>query len=174
MTVRTLAVAVLLVVVAPQGSAAQSDSVQVVGTLRRMLTALYAKDAAALRAEMDSAARMTLLRPAPGGGVRVVAMTADQFIQAAMSPTGPALDEPIRIKSLTVDGDLATVWAEYQVRIDSAVSHCGHDAFHLVRRGGAWRVLTVADTFRREGCGAPWTEATIDPSGGRPPRDGGA
>jgi len=161
-----LAVTVCL---APVGLEAQSDSAQVVGTLGRMLGALYAKDAPALRAEMDSAARMTLLRPAPGGGVRVAVLTAEAFIQAAMSPSGPALDEPIRIKSLTVDGDLATVWAEYQVRIDGAVSHCGHDAFHLVRRNGAWRVLTVADTFRREGCGPVWTTATIDPSRRAPP-----
>ncbi|MCL4866955.1 MAG: hypothetical protein KJZ47_13755 [Gemmatimonadales bacterium] len=169
MSLRPLGITALLLLAVPLGAAAQSDSAQVVGTLGRMLGALYSKDAAALRAEMDSAARMTLLRPAPGGGVRVVVLTADEFIQAAMSPTGPALDEPIRIKSLTLDGDLATVWAEYQVRIDGAVSHCGHDAFHLVRRGSAWRVLTVADTFRREGCGPAWTTATIDPTRRAPP-----
>jgi hypothetical protein len=55
-----------------------------------------------------------------------------------------------------IDADLATVWAEYQVRIDGNVSHCGYDAFHLARLAGRWKIINVSDTFRREGCGAAW------------------
>ncbi len=55
-----------------------------------------------------------------------------------------------------MDGPLATVWTEYQVVIEGKLSHCGTDAFHLVRRNGAWKILNVSDTFRREGCGEIW------------------
>ena len=56
-----------------------------------------------------------------------------------------------------VDGPLATVWAEYQVLIEGKLSHCGYDAFHLVRRSEGWKVLNVSDTFQRE-CGEAWGE----------------
>lgn len=149
---------------APSSSAAQSDSSAVVATLDRFLRALYARDTAAMKAEFEPEARMTLLRPDPAGGMRVVALNADGFVKAATNPNGPALDEPLRNLIVLIDGDLASVWGEYQVRVQGRVSHCGYDAFHLVRRGGVWRILNVSDTFRREGCGAPWTSSAIDPS----------
>ena len=154
----------ILLAFAPASSAAQSDSTAVVATLDRFLRALYARDTTAMKAEFETDARMTLLRPDPAGGMRVVALTADGFVKAATNPNGPALDEPLRNLVVLIDGDLASVWGEYQVRVQGKVSHCGYDAFHLVRRGGVWRILNVSDTFRREGCGAPWTSSAIDPS----------
>jgi hypothetical protein len=55
-----------------------------------------------------------------------------------------------------VSGDLATVWAEYQVRRDTTVTHCGFDAFHLVRSGGRWKLLNISDTYQAAGCGPAW------------------
>ncbi len=121
-----------------------------------MLGAMRRRDAEALRGIFHESARMTLLRPAQGGGLRVAVLTGEQFIAAATNPSGPILDEPIRNPWLKLDGDLATVWAEYQVRIEGKVSHCGYDAFHLVRVGAVWKILNVADTFRQQGCGGVW------------------
>jgi hypothetical protein len=86
----------------------------------------------------------------------VVALTGNDFVRVAGQPGGPVYDEPIRNPRVQVDGDLATVWAEYQVRQQGTVSHCGFDAFHLARLNGRWKILNVSDTFRREGCGNPW------------------
>ncbi len=144
----------------PQTAAAQTstaaDSLTVMQTLESMLTALRTKNADGMRATFHESARMTLLRPAQGGGTRVVAMTAEQFITSATNPTGPAIDEPIRNAKVQIDGNLATVWAEYQVRIGGKVSHCGHDAFHLVKNDTSWKILNVSDTFRQQGCGEMW------------------
>lgn len=142
--------------VAPAPLAAQSDSAAVVGAIERFFDALRSKDTTVMRASVDSAARFTLLRPDPAGGVRVVVLTGEQFLRSASNPNSPPLDEPIRNARVLVDGDLASVWAEYQVRRDGQVTHCGFDAFHMVRRQGAWKVLNVSDTFRREGCGGAW------------------
>jgi hypothetical protein len=138
-----------------QASAA-ADSAAVMQTIETMLSALRTKNADGMRATFHESARMTLLRPAQGGGTRVVAMTAEQFITSATNPSGPAIDEPIRNANVQIDGNLATVWAEYQVRIDGKVSHCGHDAFHLVKSETSWKILNVSDTFRQQGCGEMW------------------
>jgi len=137
-------------------SAQSADAAAVLATIHRFTAALKIKDTSGMLAELDPAMRVTLLRPAPEGGVRVMAMDGPSFVRLAANPAGPALDEPIRNPQIHVDADLAAVWAEYQVRINGAVSHCGFDAFHLVRKAGAWKILTVADTFRREGCGPMW------------------
>jgi hypothetical protein len=137
-------------------SGQSADSTAVMRTLDRMLVALRTKDADGLRATFHNDVRMTLLRPAPDGSTRVVVLTGEQFISIATNANGPALDEPVRNPRLSIDGDLATVWAEYQVRIAGAVSHCGYDAFQFVRAANEWKILSVADTFRRTGCGDMW------------------
>lgn len=144
---------------APAPLATPADSAAVVATLTAMFDALRVKDAATVQATMHPQARFTLLRPAPGGGdsVRVLVLPAAAFLQNVTRPEAPPLDEPIRNVRVTVDGPLATAWAEYQVRTaDGGVSHCGYDAFHLVRHAGRWLVLNVADSFRRDGCGGAW------------------
>jgi hypothetical protein len=108
-----------------------------------------------MASQLDSVTRFTLLRPSPGG-TRVWVVTGAEFISLTTKPDGPAYDEPIRNPIVHIDGDLATVWAEYQVVLNGAVSHCGYDSFQLARLNGAWKIINVSDTFRREGCGALW------------------
>lgn len=154
---RILLAALALGVAAPTPAAAQrSDSTAVLQTLNRMLDAMRTRNADELRAVFHEQVRMTLLRPAPGGGYRAVVLTGEQFIAAATNPNGPVLDEPVRNPVVHLDADLATVWAEYQVRSNGKVSHCGYDAFTFVRVDGAWKVIAVADTFRQQGCGPVW------------------
>jgi hypothetical protein len=136
--------------------ASGADSTAVAQTLTRMFDALRTKDAAVVRATLHPNARFTLLRPAPDGSTRVNILSADQFIEATTGPAAAGLDEPIRNIRVTVDGALATAWAEYQVRVNGAVTHCGYDAFQLVRTPNGWQVLNTADSFRRDGCGPAW------------------
>ncbi len=142
--------------VARAQAVAPADSAAVVQTLENMFAALRNKNADALRATFHESARMTLLRPAPGGGVRVNDMSAEQFITAVTNPNGAGVDEPIRNVRVMIDGALASAWAEYQVRVDGKVSHCGYDAFHLVKVESAWKILNVSDSFRQQGCGEIW------------------
>lgn len=120
------------------------------------MTALRTKDTTAMNQHVDSLTRITLIRPARDGGTRVVVLTAAQFIHAVTQPNQPPVDEPIRNPVVQVSGDLATVWAEYQVRRDTTVTHCGFDAFHLARRDGRWKLLNISDTFQQTGCGPAW------------------
>ena len=156
---RSLAVALfaLAALAAPAAVSAQgADTAAVLKTIEGFTAALRAKDSLGMRALLHEQARFTLLRPAQGGGVRVMILDAATFPRLTSDPKGPTYDEPIRNPKVTIDGDLATVWAEYQVRLEGKVSHCGYDAFDLVRHAGGWKILNVSDTFRREGCGAMW------------------
>ncbi len=138
-----------------QGASAEAD---VLAATKDFLSVLETRDAEAARALTIPETRLTLLRPAQNGsGSRVVTMTGDQFIEAVTRPGGH-VEEVMRNPRVEIDGDLATVWAEYQVLVDGAVHHCGHDAFQLIRQGGSWKVLNVSDTYRETGCGPAWDE----------------
>jgi hypothetical protein len=155
-TARAIGVAFTLLLAPVIATAQTSDSAAVMLSLNTMLTSMRERNGDGLRSIFHENIRMTLLRPAPGGVTRAVVLTGEQFIAAATNPNGPILDEPIRNPVLHLDGDLATVWAEYQVRIAGKVSHCGYDAFQFVRVGTVWKVISVADTFRQQGCGEMW------------------
>lgn len=134
----------------------EQERAAVLASIQGFMDALRTKDTAAMNQHVDSLTRITLLRPTREGGTRVVVLTAAQFINAVTQPNQPAIDEPIRNPVVHVSGDLATVWAEYQVRRDNTVTHCGYDAFHLARRDGRWMLLNISDTYQPTGCGPAW------------------
>lgn len=134
----------------------EQERAAVLASIQGFMDALRMKDTTAMNQHVDSLTRITLVRPTRDGGTRVVVLTAAQFIHAVTQPSQPGIDEPIRNPVVHVSGDLATVWAEYQVRRDTAVTHCGFDAFHLARRDGRWKLLNISDTFQQTGCGPAW------------------
>jgi hypothetical protein len=148
---------VLLLALAAPARAQQAPEAEaeVLTVVRAMLAVIETRDVASVAAHVDSTTRFTLLRPSPGG-TRVAVISGARFFELITRPGGPPAKELIRNPEVRIDGDLATVWAEYQVIVNGAVDHCGYDAFHLARVGGTWKVVNVSDSYRTEGCGAPW------------------
>jgi len=48
-----------------------------------------------------------------------------------------------------VQGQLATVWLPYDFYVDGEWSHCGVDAFVLLRRPEGWRIASIAWTVEQ-------------------------
>jgi hypothetical protein len=46
-----------------------------------------------------------------------------------------------------VHGPIATMWAPYDFWIDGKLSHCGVDAFDLIRTAGGWKIAGGAYTI---------------------------
>lgn len=49
-------------------------------------------------------------------------------------------------------GDLAMVWAPYELRDNGQVVHCGIDGFDMVKLDGKWRVGNLISTMEPEAC----------------------
>lgn len=77
------------------------------------------------------------------------------FLKAVGSPHKESWNEPIWDARIEVDGDLAQVWASYAFYVGKTFSHCGVDAFHLIKTDGEWRIFYLVDTRRKEGCNVP-------------------
>jgi len=56
-------------------------------------------------------------------------------------------------EKVSVDGDFAQVWADYNFCIDDKFHHCGVDAFQLMRNENKeWVIFVLSDTRRITGC----------------------
>ena len=92
-------------------------------------------------------ANSEFLKPQPG---------ADPFIERYWSPV------------VQVRGDIAMVWAPYELRDNGQVVHCGIDAFDMVKLDGKWRVGNLLSTMEPDACAelAPPSVAAMRPKDG--------
>lgn len=77
------------------------------------------------------------------------------FMKAIGTPHEETWYEEIWDLKIRIDGDFAQAWCDYAFYVDSNFSHCGVDAFHLVRENGAWKIFHLADTRRKAPCNIP-------------------
>ena len=123
-------------------------------TVRRMFDGMRAGDSAMVRSVFDSGARLVTVA-VRNGVPRIERGSLDDFLRAVGTPHDEVWDERISDEVVHVDGPLATAWMRYRFYAGSTFSHCGVNSFELIRRPDGWRVSSIADTRRREGCDAP-------------------
>lgn len=147
--VSTLAALLLAAAIAAPVAQAQSPEHEAVyGVITGLFDGMRTRDTSSMRSAFAPGASLQSVSP---NGIRVDAI--DAWIGSIGSaPAGLVLDERLANPVVQVDGDLASVWVEYWFFAGERFSHCGVDAFVLARQAGAWRILSVADTRKREGC----------------------
>ena len=75
-----------------------------------------------------------------------------RFLNAIGTPHEEIWDEKISNTIIQVDGNLAQVWTDYSFFIGKNISHCGIDAFHLIREDKSWRIINLMDTRKKKDC----------------------
>jgi len=114
----------------------------------------------AIFAAFESGDKEALLRHVyPDGRVTAVGegkVRQHSFAQFAerVSPQN-AFRERIWNPAIDIDGDIAMVWAPYDVMVAGKLSNCGIDHFDLVREAGAWKVMNITFSSRTTGCARP-------------------
>jgi hypothetical protein len=74
------------------------------------------------------------------------------FLKSVGTPHEEVWDEKIYNVKILIDDDIAQVWADYSFYLDKKFSHCGVDAFQMVRENNKWLIISLIDTRRKEGC----------------------
>ena len=62
------------------------------------------------------------------------------------------LREDMYAPETKVYGDLAMVYGRYVFFVDGKISHCGVNAFHLVRTEAGWRIANASSTIDPTSC----------------------
>jgi hypothetical protein len=125
---------------------------QVLEVVHRLLHAMEVRDTALLSSLFVPGARLLGMRPTKSGMV-LQALTVPQFAAFVANDRRDRWVERLHATEVQIDGTLATVWARYDFRFGDRFSHCGTDAFQLLRTEEGWKIVSLADTYRTEGCG---------------------
>jgi hypothetical protein len=119
----------------------------ILATVQRVFDSMAAHDGAAIRSAMTADARITPIRcDEPGAAVSV-----EQFAHG-VEVNHSRLLERMWAPKVMVRGRLASVWSEYDFHRDGKFTHCGIDAFLLVKTADGWKISSIAYTAETEGC----------------------
>lgn len=125
-----------------------SDEKAVLGVVQALLDAINGQDAAAVHAlGIDEAVLISLRHDADGNpqiGFRKESETS--FPQEDRN-----MVERIWNPVVLVEGDIAAVWAPFDFYLDGKFSHCGINAFHLLRVAGSWKLSATTYTAVTDG-----------------------
>jgi predicted enzyme related to lactoylglutathione lyase len=137
--------------VAPLPAQQSDDQKAVIGAIEKLFNALKADDTAGMRAVMHPQGRIIQTGTRDGAPfARVNAL--NDFLTSIGNAKGRGLEERVYSPEVRIDDNLAVAWVYYDFRVGGQVSHCGVDAYHLVRTADGWRILEIVDTQRREAC----------------------
>jgi len=151
-TARAIVLPLMLAALALPGAAMGQDADDPAAVVRGLFDAMRARDTTGIRQAFHAEGRLMTAGRDRAGNPVVQTATIDAFVRAVASARAQ-LDERLSDVEVRVDDGLATVWARYEFYADSTFTHCGVDAFQLARTPEGWKIIAVADTRRREGCG---------------------
>ena len=123
---------------------------EVIAVVERLFSGMRAQDTAAIRSTLFGNVSLVTTFTNREGKAVARAETMDNFIQSIAKATGK-LDEKIFTPEVRIEDNLATVWTRYEFYFNEKYSHCGVDAFQLVKTEGGWKIATIADT-RKQNC----------------------
>ena len=124
-----------------------SEKKAVIATAERFFHALAAKDSAAARAVMMPEGRFFSVRE--DGSIR--SQTHLEFFDRIASETSDFLErmwEP----TVLVHGPIAVLWTPYDFHRNGQFSHCGIDAFSLIKTNDGWKIAGTVYTVEPTGC----------------------
>jgi hypothetical protein len=129
-----------------QADAAAADSV--IAVVQRFFDVMAAQDVEGGRAVLIDEGRFFAVRQ--DGSMRT--FTNAEFL--ADLPAEDGLHERMWDPEVRVHGPIATVWTPYDFHIGGEFSHCGVDAFNLVRTADGWKIAGGVYTVEPSGCAA--------------------
>ena len=130
--------------------APKTADAEVVAVVNTVVDGMKTSDTALVRRQFHPKARMiTVDSRNPGARIEE---SIDGWLQSLGRPRTEVFDEQLSNVRTLIDGSLASVWADYKFFVGTRLNHCGVDHFLLVKEGGAWKIIELADTRRRENC----------------------
>jgi hypothetical protein len=79
-------------------------------------------------------------------------ITLMDFLTAVGHPHTETWNEIPQSIQVRIDDNMAVAWVPYTFYVDEQLSHCGVNAFQLVKVASGWKILNITDTRRISGC----------------------
>ncbi|CAN5452771.1 nuclear transport factor 2 family protein [soil metagenome] len=128
-----------------------NDEAAVKATVNKLFEGMQKADSTILKPLFTPTARLQTVVNKQGE----VAVNDDgigKFISSIGKAKAGTLDERLASMEVKIDGELATAWTPYVFYRQDQKSHCGVNAFTLVKMSGNWKIQTIIDTRRKDNC----------------------
>ncbi len=128
----------------------------------KLFEAMRAKNADAIRALFIAEGQLTAIdKPRDGsqGLSKTRNFSADAFAKNIAGGAGEYI-EKMPDKEVKIYGDAAVVFGRYTFHVGEKFSHCGANAFHLLRTETGWKIANATSTLEFTNCDAKETKAT--------------
>ncbi len=133
-------------------SYAQSDQASVRAAVDQLFTGMRTGDSSLVSKSFTADATLQSVSITPEGKVSTRKDAIEGFIKAVGTPHKEVWDERIYDLKVQVDGPMAIVWAPYKFYLGENFSHCGVNAFTLVKTEKGWKIAGITDTRRKDSC----------------------
>lgn len=134
-----------------------ADETQVTAVINNLFKAMQTNDTVLFKSVFADPVTMASVMKNREGKVVIERETGIKDFVKQISKPHPrgAYNEEIWDMKVQLDGDFAQAWCDYAFYLGNTFSHCGVDAFHLVRTAEGWKIFHLADTRRQQGCNVP-------------------
>lgn len=127
------------------------DSKDALAVINKLWEAMTAHKPADILALHTPESQLVAIMKNREGKTVVRTMKAEDFSKG-FAEKKAELFEDMYAPKVEVTGDFAQVWGRYVFFVNGKVSHCGVNAFHLVRTDGVWKIAGAASTMDAQGC----------------------
>ena len=139
----------------PNRAHSQNDDKAILEPIYQLFTAMADGDSAKLHTAFASNPSLNTIAYDKNGKIFVKSDPLYRFLVAIGTPHKEIYNEPIWGLTVLRDGDFAQVWANYAFYLGKSFSHCGIDAFQLIKENGKWKIINLVDTRRKRDCNVP-------------------
>jgi len=126
------------------------DAVKV--PIQQLFEGMKKSDSSMVHQTLLANARLESIVKSKSGDMSVRSDSFDGFLKSIGKATPGDLDERLSGMQIRIDGDLATAWTPYKFYYKGNFSHCGVNAFQLIKTAAGWKILSIIDTRRKEAC----------------------
>ncbi len=131
---------------------AQSNEKAVLQVVHDFFATMEAGDSTAFRALFLPNAMIYTVREQDG-----IPVLTNRLASKDKFRPGTVIKERMKAEGVVVNvnGNMAQVWAPYNLWINDKYSHCGVDVFTLIETTSGWRIATLSYTIEKSGCNLP-------------------
>lgn len=131
---------------------AQQEEKSVRAVIDKLFTAMQSGDSAKAATLFHPSARLQSTFTDRSGKTVLRSDEVRGFLdQIGGKPAGTTYEEKLLSAEVRIDENMATVWAPYEFYLNGQLSHCGVNAFQLIRLENSWSIIQITDT-RRKSC----------------------
>lgn len=133
---------------APPQALAKDEKQAVLEVVHSLLDAIHRQDAPAVHALGIEEAILIALRHDEAGKQRI---SIRKESETTFAQDDRNMVERIWDPIVQIEGNIAAVWAPYDFYLNGQFSHCGINAFHLLKVAGSWKLSATTYTSVTDG-----------------------